>query len=262
MAASSHIAPPPPTLFHGRLLILSHIPHPTIRTAPPHTHTMAPKFDFSKGFGDLEKHLSTRSYVEGYSFSAADSSTFAALPSAPAAASNPNAFRWYLHIAALSGLKTVLGGGGGAMAPAKKAGKPAAKAADDDDMDLFGDDDEEEAKPTLSRAEQVAAMKAEKEAKEKANKKRDRSQIVLEVKPTDTEVNLDELYMTIKKEISPPGLTWGEGYNKAPVAYGIFKLIISMVVFDDEVSIDDVVEKIEAMEEQVQSVDINSFNKL
>jgi len=225
---------------------------------------MAPKFDFSKGFGDLEKHLATRSYVEGYSFSAADSSTFAALPSVPAAASNPNAFRWYLHIAALSGLKTVLGGGGGATAPAvKKASKPAAKAADDDDMDLFGDDDEEEAaKPTLSRAEQVAAMKAEKEAKEKANKKRDRSQIVIEVKPTDTEVNLDELYTTIKKEISPPGLTWGEGYNKAPVAYGIFKLIISMVVFDDEVSIDDVIEKIEAMEDQVQSVDINSFNKL
>ena len=133
---------------------------------------------------------------------------------------------------------------------------------DDDDMDLFGDDEEETAKHTLSRAEQVAAMKAEKEAKEKANKKRDRSQIVLEVKPTDTEVNLDELYSTIKKEISPSGLTWGEGYNKSPVAYGIFKLIISMVVFDDEVSIDDVVEKIEAMEDQVQSVDINSFNKL
>jgi elongation factor 1-beta len=105
-------------------------------------------------------------------------------------------------------------------------------------------------------------MKAEKEAKEKANKKRDRSQIVLEVKPTDTEVNLDELYKTIKKEICPSGLTWGEGYNKSPVAFGIFKLIISMVVYDDEVSIDDVVEKIEAMEDSVQSVDINSFNKL
>ncbi|GAB5031927.1 ef-1 guanine nucleotide exchange domain-containing [Nannochloropsis oceanica] len=223
---------------------------------------MAPKFDFSKGIGDLEKHLSTRSYVEGYSFSSADSSTFAALPSVPSAASNPNAFRWYLHIAAISGLKTVLGGGGGAATPSVKA-QPAGKAADDEDMDLFGDDDEEEAaKPTLSRAEQVAAMKAEKEAKEKANKKRDRSQIVLEVKPTDTEVNLDELYMTIKKEISPSGLTWGEGYNKSPVAYGIFKLIISMVVFDDEVSIDDVVDKIEAMDDQVQSVDINSFNKL
>ena len=47
-----------------------------------------------------------------------------------------------------------------------------------------------------------------------------------------------------------------------PVAFGIFKLLISMVVFDDEVSIDDVVEKIEAMEDHVQSVDVASFNKL
>ncbi len=106
---------------------------------------------------------------------------------------------------------------------------------------------------------------------DKANKKRDRSQIVLEVKPTDTDVNLDDLYSTIKKEISPSGLTCacvarvvcclqggarslshlvgsdsllachdscytgGEGYNKVPVAFGIFKLVISMVVFDDEV---------------------------
>ncbi|TFJ81266.1 hypothetical protein NSK_007227 [Nannochloropsis salina CCMP1776] len=155
---------------------------------------------------------------------------------------------------------------GTAGAPAGKAA-PAAKstkkpAAEDDDMDLFGDDEDETPKATMSRAEQVAAMKAEKEAKEKANKKRDRSQIVLEVKPTDTDVDLDALYKTIKKEVCPPGLTWGEGYNKAPVAFGIFKLIISLVVFDDEVSIDDVVDKIEAMEDSVQSVDINSFNKL
>jgi hypothetical protein len=63
------------------------------------------------------------------------------------------------------------------------------------------------AKPALSRAEQIAKAKADKEAKDKANKKRDRSQIVLEVKPVDTDVDLDQLYATIKKEISPSGLT-------------------------------------------------------
>ena len=91
-------------------------------------------------------------------------------------------------------------------------------------MDLFGDDDEDAgaAKPALSRAEQIEKMKADKAAAEKANKKRDRSQIVLEVKPTDTEVNLDDLYATIKKEICPSGLTWGEGYNKAPVVRHFF----------------------------------------
>ena len=226
-----------------------------------------------------------------YSFTGLDTETFKACPSVPCASSFPNAFRWYLHIAALSGIKTcvpammpgslssrqswappprrraslnirsihdtytqcnsVIAGGkpaakGGKAAPAKKA------AADDDDVDLFGDDDvsgvesrcvcgvdgltsrdgllilihvppsfhappmqdDAAAKPALSRAEQIAKAKADKEAKEKANKKRDRSQIVLEVKPVDTDVNLDELYATIKKEISPSGLTcafflWG-----------------------------------------------------
>jgi hypothetical protein len=33
----------------------------------------------------------------------------------------------------------------------------------------------------------------------------------------------------------PQTKTGGEGYNKVPVAFGIFKLVISMVVFDDEV---------------------------
>jgi translation elongation factor EF-1beta len=35
--------------------------------------------------------------------------------------------------------------------------------------------------------------------------------------------DLDKLYTKIKAEISKPGLSWGEGYNKSPVAFGIFK---------------------------------------
>ena len=53
------------------------------------------------------------------------------------------------------------------------------------------------------------------------------------IHPFSADVNLDELYINIKKEISPPGLTWGEAHNKVPVAFGIFKLLISFVVFDD-----------------------------
>jgi len=49
---------------------------------------------------------------------------------------------------------------------------------------------EEEAKPAQSRAEQIAAMKKAKEDKEKAdkaNKKKDRTQIVWEVKPWEAD---------------------------------------------------------------------------
>lgn len=44
-------------------------------------------------------------HLHRYSFSPADSKVFADIPSVPCASSFPNAYRWYLHIAALSGLK-------------------------------------------------------------------------------------------------------------------------------------------------------------
>ena len=58
------------------------------------------------------------------------------------------------------------------------------------------------------------------------------------------------------------GLTWKTEYKKEPVAYGINKIIIGAVVEDLKVSTDLVQELIEADEENVQSVDIASFNKL
>ena len=56
---------------------------------------------------------------------------------------------------------------------------------------------------------------------------------------------------------------WKTEYKKEPVAFGIFKLIIGVVIEDAKVSVDnDIVEKIEAFEEMVQSVDIKTFDKI
>jgi hypothetical protein len=52
---------------------------------------------------DLDKHLASRSYVTGYSLSAADKDALAALKSAPCASAQPHAYRWALHISALTG---------------------------------------------------------------------------------------------------------------------------------------------------------------
>ena len=43
---------------------------------------------------------------------------------------------------------------------------------------------------------------------------------------------------------------------------GIFKLIIGFSLEDEKVSVDDVVERIEALEDFVQSVEIAAFNKI
>ena len=112
------------------------------------------------------------------------------------------------------------------------------------------------------KAQEALKQKAagEKEKKVKAAPV-EKSIIVWEVKPWGEETNLDELAAEILK-INMDGLSWKTEYKKEPIAYGVFKLVIGAVVEDAKVSTDLVQETIEAMEELVQSVDIQSFNKL
>jgi len=161
-----------------------------------------------------------------------------------------------------------------AATPAPAAAKPAAPAKkqeesededdDDDDMDFFGSDDEEEdAEAERVKAERVAAYNAKKAAKV-ATKGAviAKSMITLDVKPFDDETDLDALAAKIKSEIVMDGLVWGAKHEKKPLAFGIFKLVVTAVVEDDKVSTDDLTEKIEEYEDEVQSVDIAAFNKL
>jgi glutathione S-transferase/translation elongation factor EF-1beta len=133
-----------------------------------------------------------------------------------------------------------------------KAPTPAAaetNKADDDDLDLFGDDDED-VKPVVviqkKKKKVVIAM----------------SLVMLEVKPLDDTTNLDDLAKYIFANLTQDGLFWKTEYKKEPVAFGIFKLIIGFSLEDDKVSVDNVVERIEELEDRVQSVEIAAFNKI
>jgi elongation factor 1-beta len=90
---------------------------------------------------ELNNFLLTRSYVEGYSFSAKDVEALRKF-GIPDRASFPHAYRWAIHIAALVGVANISAGpapSSGAKAAATPAAKPAAKAAAADDMDdIFG----------------------------------------------------------------------------------------------------------------------------
>jgi translation elongation factor EF-1beta len=88
-----------------------------------------------------------------------------------------------------------------------------------------------------------------------------KSLIIFEVKPYEAETDLDELAKKIIA-IEMEGLFWKTEYKKAPIAYGVEKIIIGCVVEDEKVSTDDLQEKIEAMDDLVQSVDIAAFNKI
>jgi translation elongation factor EF-1beta len=55
------------------------------------------------------------------------------------------------------------------------------------------------------------------------------------------------------------GLVWGQEDKIVEVAFGAKKLSMSMIIEDDKVSSEDVFEKIQSWEDDVQSVDISTM---
>ena len=145
--------------------------------------------------------------------------------------------------------------GGAGAAPAKKVAK-------DDDLDLFGDSDDEAPKED-GKAARAAAAKAAKEAAEKKKKpkKIDKSLVTLVVKPWEAETDLDALFKNIvatEKE----GLVWGTACEKEPVAFGIFQLKVVCTIVDELVLAEDITDLIEQFEDDVQSCQMLSMNKI
>merc|ERR1712029_492368 len=147
-----------------------------------------------------------------------------------------------------------------AAAAAPAPAKAAAPADDDDDVDLFGSDEEEEEEDAAAakiREERLAAYAAKKATKKAVIAK---TSVCLDIKPWDDETDMNEMLKQVKT-IEKDGLIWGAS-KLVPVGYGINKLRIVMVVEDEKVSIDEVQEQISEFEDFVQSVDVESMQKI
>merc|ERR1711928_139991 len=218
---------------------------------------MAAQFGAKPDLAKLNDYLLTKSYISGFDCSAEDVAAFKALAAAPSA-DFENALRWWNHINSYSAEFSKMGSASAAAAADDD------EEEEDDDMDFFGSDDEEEdAEAERVKAERIAAYNARKA--EKAEKKgvvAAKSMITLDVNPFDDETDLDVLAKKIMSEIQMDGLVWGTKHEKKPLAFGIFKLVVTAIVEDEKVSTDDLTEKIEEYDDEVQSVDIAAFNKL
>jgi len=170
---------------------------------------------------------------------------------------------------ALSYVTMALGGDSAPAAPApkekkqaKKEKKETKKEEDDDDFDVFGDDDaEEEEAPKESRKEMLARLKKEAEERTAKKEAKQRTLVCIEIKPWDTEQDLMELWKKITSTISQDGLVWGQGCTLAEVAFGIKKIQTTFTMGVNNSS-DDVVEAIQGLEDEVQSVEVTSMNVL
>lgn len=146
-----------------------------------------------------------------------------------------------------------------APAPTKKAPAPTKDDdEDDDDVDLFGSEDEDEDKAAAELREKRLAEYAAKKSKKPALIAK--SNVILDIKPWDDETDMKQMEMEVRK-ITMDGLLLGAS-KLVPLAYGIHKLQLSCVIEDDKVSVDELQEKIEQIEDYVQSVDIAAFNKI
>lgn len=219
------------------------------------------KFDVTtdKGLAAFNGFMGSKSYVDGWTMSAADTEVYGKISSIPDRTKLPHAYRWYIHIAALQGVRGLGAGAPAAAAPA--AEKKAAKADDDDDFDVFGDDDDAEEEPKESRAEMLARLKKEAEERTARKEAKQRTLVAIEVKPWDVEQDLMALWKKITETIKQDGLKWGESCNLADVAFGIKKIQTTFVMGVNNSS-DDIVEAIEAMEDEVQSCEVTSMNVL
>ena len=210
---------------------------------------------------ELEKKLATDQWLGGQLPTSADKDAFEGL-AVPNPATHPNTFAWWCLVAkftapvraAWTAAAAAPAKGGKTAAPAKAPATPAVKK-DEDDFDPFADEGEDD----KAAAEALKAKGAEaKKAKPLPIAK---SIIVWEVKPWGEETDLDILAAKILG-ITMDGLSWKTEYKKEPIAYGVFKIIIGAVVEDAKVSTDIVEETIMAFEDEVQSIDIQSVNKL
>ena len=77
-----------------------------------------------------------------------------------------------------------------------------------------------------------------------------------------TDHNLDALANKIITTIVKDGLFWKTEYKLQDVAFGVKKIVIGLVVEDEKVSVDDIIDELLEWEDDVQSVDIASFNKI
>jgi elongation factor 1-beta len=216
------------------------------------------------GLKTLNKYLESRSYVEAYSPSQGDVALFEGFGGkGPDGQKYPHAKRWYSQIGSYSGderkkfpgVKKALSDFGVAANGASAASAPAAGGDDDDDFELFGSDDDEAAEK--AREDRVKAYQ-EKKAKKPALIAK--SNVILDVKPWDDETDMKQMEDAVRA-IGMEGLKWGAS-KLVPMAYGIKKLQIVCVVEDDKVSIDELTEKIQDLEDIVQSVDIAAFQKI
>lgn len=180
----------------------------------------------------LEEALTSTLYLTGQEPTALDNSVFTELlANVPDKVAHPHLWAWFCFLNQFT-----------AGTRDKWPAAEAAEQGEEEDFDLFADD---------PAAEEAAKKQAEERQAAKPTGPVGRSNVVFDVKPQYSTVDLDTLAERIRAEIRMEGLKWGEQYKKVPVAFGIYKLAIGCVI-EDSVETELISELICEMKGQIQ----------
>ena len=211
---------------------------------------------------DLEKKLENNLFVKGAQPSHEDAEAFEKFITAkcvPDQDKFPSVWAWYSLMVLFedevikswkSSAKPEQNKKGGKKGKKEeKQEKKPEKGGDEDDLDLFGEETEED-------------KKAKEEMKKKNKPKPvDKSHVILEVKGWEADQDLEALAKKIISTIKKDGLSWNTGYKLEEVAFGVKKLIIAFLAEDEKCSVQEIVDELESWENDIQSVEVVSFNK-
>ncbi|KKZ68568.1 hypothetical protein EMCG_01017 [[Emmonsia] crescens] len=197
-----------------------------------------------------------------YTPTQADAITFKAFKNAPDATKYVHAARWYKHIASYESEFATLKGD--PSRPFTTFGPESidipvsdkkAPEDDDEDLDLFGSDDDEEEDAALiaQREKNLAEYRSKPSKKPPAQ-----SFVTIDIKPMSSKTPMRALAKEVRELLKgTDGVTYSFREFK-PIGYGIFKLMVSFVVEDDKVSIDDLQTKIAEMFGEGQGFEVKN----
>ncbi|PKI83006.1 Translation elongation factor 1 beta [Malassezia vespertilionis] len=208
-----------------------------------------PDFSNADVLNQFNTFLADKSFVDGNEPTQADVAAFEAISSPVDAGKYPNVSRWSEHIKSYDAAD--LPGDKAKAAELLKFG------SDDDEIDLFGSDEEEDPEAERIKAERVKEYEARKAQKPKTIQK---SVVTFDVKPWDDETDMKALEEAVRG-VEMDGLVWGAS-KLVPIGYGVSKLQITLVVEDEKVSMEELQECVQDIEDYVQSSDIAAMQKL
>lgn len=190
-------------------------------SAVPTFNLEAKGADLNKALTDLNTYLSTRSYMEGWSKSSLDATTLARIQGDVSAKKYPHIARWAAHIGFFEESVRATWRVFAVEAP-KAVADEDDEEDDEDDDDPFGAADSDDDEETRAMMEKKRAEIEAITARQQARKGKARSNLTIDIKPEDSETDMNEVMANVKA-IELDGLKWLGG-QLIDVAYGIKKL--------------------------------------